>query len=71
MTTLPQALSRLQQYSQKVEGQNEVESTAPVVEESYAGRSDRSLQSLQRQLKEHEAALERVKLYYLSKSLSS
>ena len=60
MTALPQALARLQQYSGKVDIQSVAESISPDVEEDYAARLDRSLQSLQRQLKENEAALEKV-----------
>lgn len=63
MTSLQQALTRLQQYSKKVEGQDEVELTGPDVEEAYAGRIDKSLQSLQRQLNDNEATLERVKTH--------
>lgn len=46
-----------------MKGQSETELPGPDVEDAYAGRLDKSLQSLQRQLEEHKEALERVKIH--------
>ena len=59
MASQREALVKLQKYVGKVKDQN-VEPMSPEEQEVYAGRLSRSLQSLQNQVKEHEATLQKV-----------
>jgi len=55
------SLTKLREYANKVKDKDgEVPAASDAGEDLYAVRLDRSLQSLQKQVKEHEAALEKV-----------
>ena len=62
MTSQQKALAKLQQYAEKVGEQPYDEPISSAEEEAYADQLQKSLQSLQNQVKEHKAELEKVRL---------
>ena len=61
MASQEKALANLQQYVSRLKDLSNIEAISPDEEEVYANRLIKSLQSLQNQVKEHEAALEKVR----------
>lgn len=62
MATQSQALEKLQEYVVKTKDTDHDQNNADG-DEDYAARLNKTLQSLQNQVKQHEAALERVSPY--------
>ena len=60
MSAQSQPLQKLEEYDAKIRGTNYGQVTVGGDEEDYAGRLSKSLQSLQNQVKQYEAALEKV-----------
>lgn len=63
MASQHEALVKLQHYSSKVDKLSNINPISPAEEEVYANQLQRSLQSLQNQVNEHKAGLERVRIF--------
>ena len=60
MVSQHEALAKLQRYASKVDDQEYTEGIQPDEEEVYANQLQKSLQSLQNQVQEHEKRLEKA-----------
>ena len=61
MTSQHAALDKIRQYAGKVNDEGDIKPIQPDEEEAYANQLQRSLQSLQKQVREHEANLGKVR----------